>query len=222
MTLPGKVRLTRHIGDLDDDGHDTASSAGAHIADATDAHDASAISFTPAAGIAATDVQAAIEEGAGDVAATIGALAAHLADATDAHDASAVSIADAGALFAATNVEDALAELATVGGGGALDDLTDVTITAPASGETLRYVAGEWINVTDPYAHIHVTEAFTAVGGTPETFTLAYPPTSDVRAFVQGIRADPADVTVGGVTEDIEIDTIVGDRVVIDYEATPP
>lgn len=34
----------------------------AHLADTTDAHDASAISFTPAGTIAATDVQAAIEE----------------------------------------------------------------------------------------------------------------------------------------------------------------
>jgi len=40
-------------------------------------------------------------------------LDAHLADATDAHDASAVSVLDSGALLAATNVEAALAELAT-------------------------------------------------------------------------------------------------------------
>jgi hypothetical protein len=40
----------------------TGAGAAAHIADATDAHDASAISFSPAGSIAATDVQAAIEE----------------------------------------------------------------------------------------------------------------------------------------------------------------
>jgi hypothetical protein len=40
--------------------HDAATNT--HIADATDAHDASAISFSPAGSIAATDVQAAIEE----------------------------------------------------------------------------------------------------------------------------------------------------------------
>lgn len=39
-----------------------SSGADDHIADTTDAHDASAISFTPAGTIAATDVQAAIEE----------------------------------------------------------------------------------------------------------------------------------------------------------------
>jgi hypothetical protein len=40
----------------------TGAGAAAHIADTDDAHDASAISFTPAGTIAATDVQAAIEE----------------------------------------------------------------------------------------------------------------------------------------------------------------
>jgi hypothetical protein len=48
----------------------------AHLADTVDAHDASAISFTPTGTIAATDVQAAIAEAATDAAA---ALAAHAA-----------------------------------------------------------------------------------------------------------------------------------------------
>lgn len=49
----------------------------AHIADTSDAHDASAISFTPAGTIAATDVQAAIEE----VASEAGGGASNLAAA---------------------------------------------------------------------------------------------------------------------------------------------
>lgn len=81
----------------------------AHLADTADAHAASAVGFTPAAGIAATDVQAAIVEDAGD-------LAAHLADTTDAHDASAVSVLDAAANFAGTDVEAVLAELAAGSG----------------------------------------------------------------------------------------------------------
>jgi len=46
----------------------------------------------------------------------------------------------------------------TGGGGGALDDLTDVTITAPSDGEVLTYdnVTGEWVNA-----------APTGGGGTP-------------------------------------------------------
>lgn len=82
----------------------------AHLSDAVDAHDASAISFTPAGGVAATDVQAAIVEVAGDVGAGGTALADHLADATDSHDASAVSFVPTGGI-AATTVQAALAEL---------------------------------------------------------------------------------------------------------------
>jgi len=48
-----------------------------------------------------------------DVAGVTADLAAHTADTTDAHDASAVSVLDTGALLTATNVEAALAELAT-------------------------------------------------------------------------------------------------------------
>jgi len=47
----------------------------AHVNDTVDAHDASAISFSPAAGVGATDTQAAIVEVAGD-------LTTHAADAT--------------------------------------------------------------------------------------------------------------------------------------------
>lgn len=83
----------------------------AHLADALDAHDASAVSFTPTAGIAATDVQAAIVEIAGDVSADVAGLAAHLADTVDAHDASAVSVVE-GATLAGVNVQLALANLA--------------------------------------------------------------------------------------------------------------
>jgi len=48
-----------------------------------------------------------------DVAGVTADLAAHLVDTVDAHDASAVSVLDTGALLTATNVEAALAELAT-------------------------------------------------------------------------------------------------------------
>lgn len=82
----------------------------AHLADAVDAHDASAVSFSPAAGIAATDVQAALVEVAGDVASDVAGLGAHLADAADAHDASSVSVVPVGGI-AATDVQAALAEL---------------------------------------------------------------------------------------------------------------
>ncbi len=84
-----------------------------HLADTTDAHDASAISFTPTGTLAATDVQAAIVEAAAEAAAAAEPIAAaHIIDATDAHDASAVSFAPAGTV-AATDVQGAVAEVAT-------------------------------------------------------------------------------------------------------------
>ena len=56
-----------------------------HIADAVDAHDASAISFTPVGAVLATEVQGAIAEVDAD-------LTAHIVDTVDAHDASAISV----------------------------------------------------------------------------------------------------------------------------------
>lgn len=58
-----------------------------HIGDATDAHDASAISFTPAGSIAATDVQAAIVEARADAVTLDAAVAAAAAAALSAHEA---------------------------------------------------------------------------------------------------------------------------------------
>lgn len=83
-----------------------------HIADATDAHDASAISSVPSGNLAATDVQAALNELQSDVdtRATATALSDHINDTVDAHDASAISVVPAGNL-AATDVQAALEEL---------------------------------------------------------------------------------------------------------------
>jgi hypothetical protein len=83
-----------------------------HIADAVDAHDASAISNIPAGNLAATEVQAALNELQSDIdtRALQSALQAHLDDAVDAHDASAISSVAAGNL-AATDVQSALNEL---------------------------------------------------------------------------------------------------------------
>lgn len=83
-----------------------------HINDTTDAHDASAISSVPAGNLAATDVQAALNELQSDVdtRATATALTDHINDTTDAHDASAISNVPAGNL-AATDVQGALNEL---------------------------------------------------------------------------------------------------------------
>jgi hypothetical protein len=79
-----------------------------HLADTTDAHDASAISVVPTGGIAATTVQAALAE-LDTEKATTAALTAHLDDTTDAHDASAISLTPIAALGNPANVQEALA-----------------------------------------------------------------------------------------------------------------
>jgi hypothetical protein len=81
-----------------------------HINDATDAHDASAVSVVPTGNLAADDVQEALEELQGDIDTNASGLSNHLSDTTDAHDASAISNVPSGNL-AATDVQGALNEL---------------------------------------------------------------------------------------------------------------
>jgi hypothetical protein len=84
----------------------------AHLADTTDAHDASAISFSATGNLSSTDVQAAIAELDSEKAAVAEPIAAaHIADTSDAHDASAISVLDTAGNYTATDVEAVLAEL---------------------------------------------------------------------------------------------------------------
>lgn len=100
-----------------------------HIADATDAHAGSAISNTPSGNLAATTVQAALNELQTDVdtRATSAALTAHITNTTDAHDASAISVVPAGNL-ASTEVQAALTELQ-----GDIDTINATKVTGPAT-----------------------------------------------------------------------------------------
>lgn len=119
----------------------------AHINDTTDAHDASAVSNVPSGNLAATDVQAALNELQSDVdtRATATALTDHINDATDAHDASAISNAPAGNL-AATDVQGALNELQSDVDTRALDS----ALTAHTGASTgVHGVIGSVVGTTD-------------------------------------------------------------------------
>jgi hypothetical protein len=76
-----------------------------HIADSIDAHDASAISTTPAGNLTSTNVQSSLTE-------VDSLLSAHIDNLADAHDASAISYQGSTNL-SATTVESALDELDT-------------------------------------------------------------------------------------------------------------
>ena len=84
-----------------------------HIADATDAHAASAITNTPSGNLAATDAQGALNELQTDIdtRATSGQLDAHITDATDAHAASAIEYVNTTSGLAATQVQGAIDEV---------------------------------------------------------------------------------------------------------------
>jgi hypothetical protein len=85
-----------------------------HLNDAVDAHMASAIGNTPSGNLAATTVQAALDELQTDIdtRATTVALNNHINNTTGAHAASAISNTPSGNL-AADNVQSALNELQT-------------------------------------------------------------------------------------------------------------
>lgn len=92
----------------------------AHLSDTADAHDASAVSFVPAGAIAATNVQAALEE-LDTEKATAAALTAHISDSSAAHAASAISVSPFDDIEA-TDVQAALEEIAGLVGGGGYSD----------------------------------------------------------------------------------------------------
>ena len=101
----------------------TASSVSDHLADATDAHDASAISIADSANqYTATNAEDALAE-------VLDALQAHEADTTAAHAASAISYAG-GTGMSATDLEAAVDELATE----KVDTTRTISTTAPLTG----------------------------------------------------------------------------------------
>jgi hypothetical protein len=59
----------------------------------------------------------------------------------------AVSVADVAGYFTGADVEAVLAEIGAAGA-GALNDMTDVTITSPATADRLRYDGSVWRNST--------------------------------------------------------------------------
>jgi hypothetical protein len=109
----------------------SAGDLAAHLANATDAHDASAISFAPAGTIAATDVQAAIEEVASEAggggSSDNEAAASVLTDATSTGDAG--SRADH---FPGTSLDVAWVPEATALSSGPTVKYSNLTMVGPA------------------------------------------------------------------------------------------
>jgi len=160
----------------------------AHTGDSTDAHAASAITFTPAGTIAATDAQTAIAEVATDAAS---ALSSHESDTTSVH-----GIADTSVLLTTTahDSRDHSAALSTA----VLDDLSDVTITAAASGDILRHNGTAWVDAVGT-THFEVAGAVatheadtTSVHGIADTSALYRSGGTDVAVADGGTGASDA------------------------------
>ena len=112
LTLPSTQGAAGTILTNDGSGILTWSDSGlsAHLADAIDAHDASAISNIPSGNLAATNVQSALNELQIDIDTNNTSLSSHTSNPSGAHAASAISNVPVGNL-AAINVQSALNEL---------------------------------------------------------------------------------------------------------------
>ncbi len=125
------------------------SATNAHIADASAAHAASAVSYSPTGSIAATDVQTAVAEVASEAATATGvvstAVSDHLGDATAAHAATAISFTPAGSIAATTvqaAIEEAATEASASGIPGTLLDAKGDLIVASAADTAARLAVG--------------------------------------------------------------------------------
>lgn len=162
-----------------------AADLAAHIADTTDAHDASAISTIPAGSLAATNVQTSLAELDSEKASTDSVttvsddLAAHLADTVDAHDASAISFVPAGTI-AATTVQAAIEEVS--------GDVTSLSTTQTINAQTGTSYT---LVLTDAGKFVTMTNAAAS--------TLTVPPNSSV-AFPVGTVIEGAQLGAGQVT----------------------
>jgi len=171
----------------------TATGLSDHLADTTDAHDASAISSVPAGNLAATDVQSALNELQTDIdtRATSAALTSHTGAAVGAHAASAISSVAAGNL-AATNVQSALNELQS-------DIDTRATTAAMTAGDSTvaTNAATALSNHTGNATNAHAASAITSVASGNLAATTVQAALDELQTDVDGRVAKSTATTKG-------------------------
>lgn len=175
----------------------------AHVNDAADAHDASAISIADAGSdFTATDVEGALAELQSDHEADATALSDHVADAAAAHAATAIAFTPAGTIAAST-VQAAIEEVASEAGGGGMaatlfdantilkadtDDTPEAlvmgastTLARLASGEIVAATVAEMLTLLQPpgtelgYAQITTSGTSTQTAQASATTILTAP-----------------------------------------------
>lgn len=133
-----------------------------HLADATDAHDASSISSVAAGNLAATDVQSALNELQTDVdtRATVTALTDHIDETVGAHAASSISYDDLLTEIGAIEVQSAIAELKFL-----IDTLTPVGDIPPTTGflDNNQAVAADVTDFVFPFPTVGAFQAIVQI-----------------------------------------------------------
>ena len=142
-----------------------------HVAASSAAHAASAISNTPAGSIAATTVQAALNELDTDVVAAL----AHVSDTSAAHAATAISVDSAGLTGTGTDLQAVLEELdnaISAGGGDISTHLADTTDAHDASAISFS-----------PTGNLSSTDVQSAIAEVVSDLTALLVPSGSVFAF---------------------------------------
>lgn len=167
-----------------------------HLADTIDAHDASAISNIPSGNLAATEVQAALNELQTDIdtRATSTALSDHLNDTVDAHDASAISFVAVGTI-AATDAQTAIAEVAT--------DAASALSTHEADTTSIHGITDTSLLLTTTNAKV-VTAKDIDGGTASNTSRITIP--KDTKANLDALTRKEATVVFGSDTDKLYVD----------------
>jgi hypothetical protein len=95
---------------------------------------------------------------------------------------------------------DRVITISATGGGGAsaLDDLTDVTITAPSNGQVLKYNGSAWVNDTDNTGGNVSDAAYDATTWNGDTTNA--PSKNAVRDKIETLVTGPSSATDGAIT----------------------
>lgn len=176
----------------------------AHAADASGAHAATAISFTPTGTVAATTVQAAIAEVSGDVTTAQSTATDHINDGAAAHAATAIAFTPTGTI-AATTVQAAIAELATESTGVVDTVVAGAGISVNAADPANPVVTAE-VTQAELDAHTGDTSgahAATAIAFTPAGTIAA----TTVQAAIEEVASEGAAVDV---VSNVATSTILG------------
>lgn len=143
------------LAELQSDAETDVAALAAHLADTSDAHDASAISILDTANdFTATDVEGALAELQSDAETDAAALAAHLADTSAAHAASAISADSTTLVGTATDVQGVLEELDNA-----------ITAVGTPNADDIPFTPAGSISATDVQAAIEEVAAEAGSGG---------------------------------------------------------